>query len=399
MVLRIQMKTIREHWLALACIASGMATLGAAAANLPPVSSFSMSTNLGVAPFTVAFADTSLNAPVAWSWSFGDGGGSTLQHPSHTFTNMWRQTVTLTVSNALGTSSSSHAVFQCFPCDAVYDWTNGIQGQPATLATLSNSLVGGAANIGFFTITNFDLPSPNLQGIIFTNLPGMTNGCPVVFPSGVVYSNLNTTNALAYCWTNDHEQYDFHFNSNLVVTNIVLLFYDSMPLASNVYQYCIDELNIATTRTYPDLGLYCLNRDLGIRGPLLHGTQNDCHTGETCVPTTYSHLGNTTNLYQLPNKLYRILMAENTNGDCILAVADPVTSSMVGFVTNFNGYEKGHLITAFADGHTSWETFTNNGLGQASWTNLTSILAYHSVISINRQLTWSQVSNVVMYGP
>ncbi len=398
------MKIIGGHGLTLACIASAMTALGGSAAMdnntvLPPISSFSMSTNLGVAPFTVAFTDTSRQNPAAWFWTFGDGGTSTLQNPSHTFTNMWRQMVALTVSNANGATISSQPVFQCFPCDAVYDWTNGIQGQPATLATLSNSLVGGAAKIGFFTITNFDLPSPNLQGIIFTNLPGVTNGCPVVFPSGVVYSDFNTTNALAYCWTNGHEQYDFHFNSNLVVTNVVLLFYDSMPLASNVYEYGIDELNIATTRTYPDLGLYCMNRELGCNGPLLRGPQNDFHTSETCVPTTLGHLDGTTNLYQLPNKLYRILMAENTNGDCILAVGDPATSSMVGFVTNFNGYEKGHLITAYADGHTSYETFTNNGLGEASFKSLTSILAYHSVISINRPLTWSQVSNVVMYGP
>ncbi len=400
MVLKIQMKTIGKHWLALACIASGMAALSAVAATLPPVSSFSMSTNLGVAPFTVAFTDTSANTPVAWSWSFGDGGASTLQNPSHTFTNMWRQTVTLTVSNALGTSSSSQPVFQCFPCDAVYDWTNGShQGQVASVATLKNSLVGGANTIGYFTVTNRDLPSTNLQGIIFTNLPGMTNGCPVVFSNGVVYSDFNTTNALAYCWTNDHEQFTFHFNAGLVVTNIVFLFYDSMPLSSNTWSACIDEVNIATTKDSPDLGMYCLNRNLGCNGPLLHGNQNNYHTGETCFPTTYSKLNGVSKIYELPNKLYRLLMEENTNGQCILAVADPATSSLVGFVTNYNGYERGRRFTAIADGHTSWEIYTNNGLGAASWKKDTSILAYHDVISLNRPLTWSQVSNVVMYGP
>jgi len=190
----------------------------------PAVSSFTMSTNMGVAPFTVAFTDTSSQSPTSWFWSFGDGSTSTQQKPTQTFTNMWRQIVSLTATNEGGGSSSSQAVYQCFPCDAVYDWTNGIQGQPVTLATLSNSLVGGSSKIGFFTITNYDIPSANLRGIIFTNLPGMTNGCPVVLPNGAIYSNFNTTNAPAYCWTNDHEQYDVHFKANLVVTDIVLMF-------------------------------------------------------------------------------------------------------------------------------------------------------------------------------
>ena len=38
----------------------------------------------------------------AWSWSFGDGGTSTAQNPSHTYTAAGTYTVTLTASNAYG---------------------------------------------------------------------------------------------------------------------------------------------------------------------------------------------------------------------------------------------------------------------------------------------------------
>ncbi len=373
--------------------------------NLPAVASFTMSTNLGVAPFTVTFSDTSLNSPASWNWTFGDGGASTLQNPSHTFTNMWRQTVSLTVSNVNGHSSSNQAVYQCFPCDALYDWTGGTQGQVAQIASLGNSLVAGGNNIGHFTTTNGDLPSPNLQGIIFTNLPGMTNGCPVVFSNGVINANFNTTNALAYCWTNDHEQYDFQFNSSLVVTNLVLVFYDSMPLSSNTWSSCVDELNIATAKDNPDLGSVCLNRNLGCNGPWA-GYANNYHTSETCNPTYYGQTTGWTStyfdgsrMYELPNKMYRILLQYNTNTEFVCAIADPVTSTMVGFVTNYDSSYAGSLIKAYANGHTSWEVYTNNGLGQASLATDTSILACHSVISINRRLTWSQASNVVMYGP
>jgi len=39
----------------------------------------------GYAPLLVSFLDESTNSPVAWSWSFGDGGNSAMQHPTHTF--------------------------------------------------------------------------------------------------------------------------------------------------------------------------------------------------------------------------------------------------------------------------------------------------------------------------
>jgi hypothetical protein len=304
-------------------------------------------------------------------------------------------------SNAFGNSSSTQAVYQCFPCDAVYDWTNGTLGQIATVATLSNSLVGGGHTLGYFTVTNHDLPSPNLQGITFTNLTGMTNGCPVVFSNGVIYSNFNTTNALVYHFTNDHEQFTFHFNSGYVVTNIVWIFYDSLPLVSNAWLSAIDEASFATSSGHdsPDLGGCWLNRNLGVSPGPLPGTQNDNHTTETPYSggVTYGSFPGPTNayfdgahIYQNPNKIYRLLFQNSTNGIDVLAVADPVTSTLIGFVTNYNVEDVGFNFTAFADGHISSEVLV---------TNTTAIQTYHDVLSINRPLTWAQVSNVVMFGP
>jgi hypothetical protein len=86
------------------------------------------------------------------------------------------------------------------------------------------------------------------------------------------------------------------------------------------------------------------------------------------------------------------------NSEYDMAVADPVTSKLVGFVTNFDTNYTGSLIKAYANGHTSWEVYTNNGLGP-TMVGDTSILTYHSVISVNRPLTWAQLTNVVMFGP
>lgn len=46
---------------------------------------FSADTTSGTAPLVVNFTDVSSPVPTAWAWTFGDGGTSTAQNPSHTF--------------------------------------------------------------------------------------------------------------------------------------------------------------------------------------------------------------------------------------------------------------------------------------------------------------------------
>ena len=56
---------------------------------------------------TVQFVDSSTNSPNSWVWSFGDGRTSTLQNPAHTYAAAGSYTVTLTVSNAMGSNTVS----------------------------------------------------------------------------------------------------------------------------------------------------------------------------------------------------------------------------------------------------------------------------------------------------
>jgi gliding motility-associated-like protein len=56
-------------------------------------------------PFTVNFSDLSTGA-TGWSWNFGDGGTSTLQNPSHTYTALGNYNVTLIATGANGCSDS-----------------------------------------------------------------------------------------------------------------------------------------------------------------------------------------------------------------------------------------------------------------------------------------------------
>ena len=80
---------------------SGFITGGGGGGATAPTAAFAGSPTFGAAPLAVAFTDQSTNSPTTWSWNFGDGTGSTIQHPSHTF-SAGTYKVTLTVSNAGG---------------------------------------------------------------------------------------------------------------------------------------------------------------------------------------------------------------------------------------------------------------------------------------------------------
>jgi PKD repeat protein len=67
-----------------------------------PVADFSGSPTSGYAPLTVNFTDLSTGNPTSWSWTFGDGGSSTAQNPSHQYTSANDYTVSLTAANAYG---------------------------------------------------------------------------------------------------------------------------------------------------------------------------------------------------------------------------------------------------------------------------------------------------------
>ncbi|QYG93466.1 DUF4214 domain-containing protein [Iamia sp. SCSIO 61187] len=72
-----------------------------------PVASFALAPTSGPAPLDVAFTDTSTGAPTSWSWSFGDGATSTTQHPTHRYTAPGTYDVALTVTNAVGPSTTT----------------------------------------------------------------------------------------------------------------------------------------------------------------------------------------------------------------------------------------------------------------------------------------------------
>ncbi len=60
-----------------------------------------------MAPLSVSFTDTTINSPTSWSWTFGDGGSSTAQNPSHTYNAVGTYTVALTATNSYGNNTNT----------------------------------------------------------------------------------------------------------------------------------------------------------------------------------------------------------------------------------------------------------------------------------------------------
>jgi PKD repeat protein len=67
-----------------------------------PVAEFSGNPTQGPPPLTVYFTDLSSGSPTSWDWTFGDGGTSSAQDPSHDYTSVNSYTVSLTAHNAQG---------------------------------------------------------------------------------------------------------------------------------------------------------------------------------------------------------------------------------------------------------------------------------------------------------
>jgi PKD repeat protein len=74
------------------------------------VADFAMSTSTAAVGQAITFSDRSSGSPTRWSWSFGDGTSSTLQNPTKSFASAGTFNVTLTASNAGGSSSKTRTI-------------------------------------------------------------------------------------------------------------------------------------------------------------------------------------------------------------------------------------------------------------------------------------------------
>ena len=72
-----------------------------------PVANFSGTPTTGTAPLEVSFTDSTTGDIDSRSWTFGDGGSSTAQHPTYTYDDPGTYTVSLTVTGPSGSDTET----------------------------------------------------------------------------------------------------------------------------------------------------------------------------------------------------------------------------------------------------------------------------------------------------
>jgi PKD repeat protein len=70
-----------------------------------PAADFSATPVSGTVPLAISFSDASTGSITSWTWNFGDGNGSTLQNPDHTYAAAGTYTVALVVEGPHGYDS------------------------------------------------------------------------------------------------------------------------------------------------------------------------------------------------------------------------------------------------------------------------------------------------------
>jgi PKD repeat protein len=73
----------------------------------PPVADFQADATDVFTGAVVTFTDLSTNNPTTWDWDFGDQGTSTMQNPTHTYTEAGVYTVSLTTTNEGGSNTAT----------------------------------------------------------------------------------------------------------------------------------------------------------------------------------------------------------------------------------------------------------------------------------------------------
>jgi PKD repeat protein len=113
----------------------------------PPVAGFSAEPVRGLPPLVVAFRDQSTPNVTSWTWDFGDGTGGSGREPRHTYAEVGRYDVTLTVRGPSGTNAltRSDLVEVLQPLHAAFDFVQPAGVAPVTVQFTDRSL-GGATS-------------------------------------------------------------------------------------------------------------------------------------------------------------------------------------------------------------------------------------------------------------
>ena len=202
------------------------------AACVLPAAAFNATPTSGCAPLIVQFTDNSTGSPTGWYWTFGDGGNSTAQNVSHQYSSAGTYTVSLNVTNACGsntTTQSNYITVYALPtatassnspvCEGgtisltggpgtgvTYSWTgpNGFTSalQSPTVSTNATLAMAGAYNLTVTNSTTGCVSNPVSTTVVVNPKPTATasSNSPVC-EGGTISLTGGPGTGVTYSWT------------------------------------------------------------------------------------------------------------------------------------------------------------------------------------------------------
>jgi PKD repeat protein len=130
------------------CGGSG-STSSNAPAGTAPTAAFSWAPASPTANQSVQFSDSSTGNPTSWLWSFGDGGTSSTQSPSHTYSAAGTFTVSLTAGNAAGSTTATRSVVVAPAEPTTPSSLNIVLGRPTDSSIVASVRAGSETEVYF----------------------------------------------------------------------------------------------------------------------------------------------------------------------------------------------------------------------------------------------------------
>jgi PKD repeat protein len=114
----------------------------------PPAPAFTCNPNIATVGQSIQFTDLTYRLPKSWSWIFGDGGTSTLQHPTHSYNTAGFFDVTLKTDNDCGAGKLTKTKYITVNSPVTADFTsefasassNDVQFYDASTGSISSRL-------------------------------------------------------------------------------------------------------------------------------------------------------------------------------------------------------------------------------------------------------------------
>jgi len=157
----------------------------------PPIARIYANVTSGVAPLAVSFTDLSGNSPTSWLWSFGDGSANvTTQDATHTFASAGSYNVSLTATNAGGSSTAYKMINVYVPptFTSIAPTTGPLAG--GTPVTIIGTNLIGATTSGIYNVS--------IGGTALTNMTVVSNttiiGSTLAHAAGAVNVVITTPN-------------------------------------------------------------------------------------------------------------------------------------------------------------------------------------------------------------